>query len=82
MRRLPELAQLPAKVFADRLYPEADAEDRQFFVQRRGNGFRNAEILRTAGAGRQHQEVVIFRLQHRQRVDVPDHRNRGADLPK
>src|SRR6202166_1669748 len=34
MRRLPQLPELAAKIFADRLHPETDAEDRQFLAKR------------------------------------------------
>ena len=34
MRRLRELTELAAKIFADRLHAEADPEDRQLFLER------------------------------------------------
>src|ERR1700687_5711562 len=80
MRRVAQLPELAAEIFADRLHAEANAEDRQFFLQRSPYRFGDAEILRPAGTWRQDQKVPALLLQHLKRVNVPDNSDVGADL--
>ncbi len=80
MRGLGELAELAAEIFADRLHAETDAEDRQFFLERRINRRGNPEVLGTARPRRQHQQVPGALLQHVERMDMTDHDDIGADL--
>ena len=79
MRGLAELAELAAKIFADRLHAEADAKNRQLLADRGVDGFRDAKILRPARTRRQHQKIPLP-LQHFLRVNVAHHRDAGADL--
>src|SRR5271154_2621807 len=82
MRGLGELAELAAEVFADRLHPETDAEDRQFFLERRANRSGDREIRRPARAGGQHQEIPVLLFEHVERMNVSDHGDNRADLTK
>ena len=50
MRRLTELPQLAAEIFAYRLDAEADPEDRQLFVERCADGFGDCKVFRPARA--------------------------------
>src|SRR5258708_31447890 len=80
MRRLAQLAEATPKILPDRLHPEADAEDRQFLLQRSPDRFGDAEILRPARAGRQHQKVPALLFQHFQLVNMPNHGDGDTDM--
>src|SRR5205085_12692598 len=72
VRGLGELAELAAEILPDRLHAEADAEDRQLFLQRRANRFGDAETFRPAGTLRPDPNVALSLLEHFNGVHVPD----------
>jgi len=80
MRRMGELTELAAEIFADRLHAETHAEDRQLLVQRRANRVGHPEILRPAWTRRQHQKVPAPLFQQVERMHITDHGDGGADL--
>src|ERR1700722_2550985 len=80
MRRLLQLPQPAAKIFADCLYAEANAKDRQLPGQRRVDRGRDGKILGPPGTGREHKQVVACAFKHVAGMDISDDRYAGADL--
>jgi len=60
-----------AENILDRLHAEADAEDRQFYLERGPMVFEIPKSDRPPGPGDQHQKIV-FCAEHRKEREVPD----------
>src|SRR5258708_22481913 len=71
MRWLAQLAEATPKIFPDRLHPEADAEHRQFLLQRSPDRFGDTKILRPAPAPPPHPKVPALFFHHFHRLNMP-----------